>query len=151
MHLAWHHVTISSMALIEWDDSLKLGIAVVDRQHERLIGIINRLNEATIEGRGADVISGILDELIIYTATHFRMEEKYFAQFEYPDAEEHKHEHDALIEKVNAFANDYQKAVLSSRSDLAKELLQFLQIWWRYHMMETDAKFVTLFKERGLT
>jgi hemerythrin len=139
------------MALIEWDNNLKLGVAVVDRQHERLVGIINRLNEAMIEGRGADVISGILDELIIYTATHFSMEEKYFAQFEYPDAEEHKREHDALIEKVNAFANDFQNALDSSRSDLARELLQFLKTWWRYHMMETDSKFVTLFKERGLT
>ena len=138
------------MSLIEWNDSLKLGIAVVDRQHERLVGIINRLHEATMDGRGADVIGEILDELIIYTATHFSMEEKYFAQFEYADAEEHKREHDALIEKVSAFANDFERALGSSRSDLARELLQFLQIWWRYHMMETDSKFVTLFKERGL-
>jgi len=138
------------MALIEWDNSLKLGIAVVDRQHERLVGIINRLHEATMEGRGTEVIGGIIDELIIYTATHFSMEEKYFAQFEYPDAEEHKREHDALIEKVSAFASDFEKALRSSRSDLAEELLQFLKIWWRYHMMETDSKFVALFKEKGL-
>jgi hemerythrin len=139
------------MALIEWNDSLKLGIAVVDRQHERLVGIINRLHAATMEGRGRDVISEIMDELIIYTATHFSMEEKYFAQFDYPDAEEHKREHDALIEKVSAFASDFEKTPRNFRSALAKELLQFLQIWWRYHMMETDSKFVTLFKERGLT
>ena len=142
---------MANMALIEWDNSLKLGVAVVDRQHERLIGIINRLHEAMMEGRGTDVISEILDELIIYTATHFSMEEKYFAQFEYPDAEEHKREHDALIEKVSAFASDFDKAARSSRSALATELLQFLQIWWRYHMMETDSKFVALFKEKGLT
>jgi len=138
------------MSLIEWNDCLKLGIAVVDRQHERLVGIINRLHEATMEGRGADVIGEIMDELIIYTATHFSMEEKYFAQFEYADAEEHKREHDALIEKVSAFANEFETALRGSRSDLAKELLQFLQIWWRYHMMETDSKFVALFKEKGL-
>jgi len=139
------------MALFEWNDSLKLGIAVVDRQHERLVGIINRLHEATMEGRGTDVISEIMDELIIYTATHFSMEEKYFAQYDYPDAEEHKREHEALIEKVAAFANDFEKAPRSARSALAKELLQFLQLWWRFHMMETDSKFVTLFKEKGLT
>src|SRR5471030_1293118 len=139
------------MALFEWNDSLKLGIAVVDRQHERLVGIINRLHEATMEGRGTDIIGEIMDELIIYTATHFSMEEKYFDQFDYPDAEEHKREHEALIEKVAAFANDFEKAPRSARSALAKELLQFLQLWWRFHMMETDSKFVTLFKEKGLT
>jgi len=139
------------MALIEWNDSLRLGIEVIDRQHERLVGIVNRLHEATMEGRGSDVIGEIMDELIIYTATHFRMEEKYFAQFEYADAEEHKQEHDALIEKVTAFTESFEKALGSSKSALAAELLQFLQIWWRFHMMETDSKFVALFKERGLT
>ena len=139
------------MALIEWDDSLKLGIAVVDRQHERLVGLINQMHEAVVEGRGTEVIGEILDELIIYTATHFSMEEKYFAQFEYADAEEHKLEHNALIEKVSALAADFENAPNSSRSIQAKELLQFLQIWWRYHMMETDSKFVTLFKQKGLT
>jgi hemerythrin len=113
------------MALIEWNDSLKLGIAVVDRQHERLVAIINRLHEATIEGRGTDVISEILDELIIYTATHFRMEEKYFAQFEYPDAEEHKREHDALIEKVSAFANDFEKTLPSSSQSWPRNCCSF--------------------------
>src|SRR5665647_998347 len=97
------------MALIDWNDGLKLGVAVVDRQHKRLIGILNRLHEATVEARGADVISEILDELIVYTATHFSLEEKYFAEFGYPDAEEHKLEHAALIEKVSAFVNDFEK------------------------------------------
>jgi len=138
------------MALIEWNDSLKLGVAVVDRQHERLIGIINRLYEATTEGRGADVIGEIMDELIIYTATHFKMEEKYFAEFNYADAEEHKREHGALIEKVGAFVDEIEHAPAASRPALARELLQFLQIWWRYHMMDTDSKFVALFREKGL-
>ena len=138
------------MALIEWNDSLKLGVAVVDRQHERLIGIINRLYEATTEGRGADVIGEIMDELIIYTATHFKMEEKYFAEFNYADAEEHKREHEALIENVGAFVDEFEHASAASRPALARELLQFLQIWWRYHMMDTDSKFVALFREKGL-
>ena len=139
------------MSLIEWDDSLKLGIAVVDRQHERLVELINQFHEAVIEGRGTEVIGEILDELIIYTVTHFIMEEKYFAEFDYPDAEEHKLEHNALIEKVSDLAAELEKAPSDSRSVQAEELLQFLKIWWRYHMMETDSKFVALFKERGLT
>jgi hemerythrin len=138
------------MALIEWNDSLKLGVAVVDQQHERLIGILNRLHEATAEGRAAQIISEIIDELIIYTATHFSMEEKYFAQFEYEDAEEHQEEHAALIARVNAFANEYENSAPGSRAGLARQLLEFLGIWWRYHMLETDAKFVALFHEKGL-
>lgn len=138
------------MALIKWDDSLKLGIAVVDRQHQHLIEIINRLHEAVVDGKGADVVSGILDELIVYTATHFKTEEKYFAEFEYEDAEEHKREHDALIQKVSDFADHFDSVLREGKSDPARELLDFLKIWWRYHMMETDSKFVALFKQKGL-
>jgi hemerythrin len=53
------------MALIEWQDSLRLGIAVVDRQHERIVGIVNPLSEAVALCRGSDVIGEIMDELII--------------------------------------------------------------------------------------
>ena len=139
------------MALIEWNDSLKLGIEVVDHQHERLIDIINRLHDATVHGTGAEVVDEILDELIIYTATHFSMEEKYFAQFAYADAEEHKQEHDALIAKVSDFADELEHAEPAARAALVEELMQFMKIWWRYHMMETDSKFVALFKQKGLT
>ena len=138
------------MALIEWNDSLRLGVEVVDHQHERLIGIINRLHDATEHGRGAEVVSEILDELIVYTATHFSMEEKYFAQFSYADAEEHKQEHDALIAKVGDFANALESAEPGARDALVGELMQFMKIWWRYHMLETDSKFVALFKQKGL-
>jgi len=137
------------MALIEWDDSLQSGIAVVDRQNERLVGLINRLHEATLEGRGADVISETIDELIIYTATHFSLEEEYFARFEYLDTEQHKREHDALIKRVNEFAINFTRESHSSRSALANELLQFLKMWWQYHVLETDLKFISLFNKRA--
>jgi len=139
------------MALIEWNDSLRLGINVVDHQHERLVSIINRLHDATVQGTGAEVVSEILDELFIYTATHFSTEEKYFTQFAYADAEDHKQEHDALIAKVSDFANALEHAEPAARAALVEELMQFMKIWWRYHMMETDSKFVALFKQKGLT
>jgi hemerythrin len=136
------------MALINWDDSLRLGVAEVDQQHENIIRIVNRLDDATREGRGAEVISQILVELIIYTATHFSTEEKYFAQLGYPDAETHKDEHAELTAKVSAFANEFNSGLPSSRLTLPTELLHFLGIWWRYHILQTDLKFVKLFNER---
>jgi len=138
------------MALIEWNDGLKLGVTTIDRQHQRLIGIANRLEDAVKQGLGPDVISETMDDLIIYTASHFSMEEEYFALFDYADAEEHKLEHAALIEKVKTFAANYHESAGTNGPAFAEEMLQFLGIWLRYHMLETDAKFVKLFKERGL-
>ena len=135
------------MPLITWEDGLTLGVAEIDQQHERIIRIVNRLEDATREGRAAEILSDILDELIIHTVTHFSTEEKYFAQFGYPDADAHKKEHAALIEKVNTFANDFNKRPAHGRFALARELLDFLKIWFSCHVLETDIKFVKLFRE----
>ena len=138
------------MALITWNDGLSVGLPEIDRQHKNLISIINDLDEATRAGKAKDVVSKVLDDLIIYTATHFRMEEKYFAQFEYADSKAHKEEHAALIEKVNSIEADLNSASEGRRLAIAAELMSFLGIWWNYHILETDMKYAKLAHEKGL-
>ncbi|MEO8410674.1 MAG: bacteriohemerythrin, partial [Propionivibrio sp.] len=104
----------------------------------------------TQAGHGSDVISEILDRLIIYTATHFRTEEGYFVQFEYAESEEHKLEHATFIEKVAKFSADLNRGSEEGRRAVAGELMNFLELWWKYHILETDMKYAKLFKERGL-
>ncbi len=139
------------MALLNWKDDLRLGFAEIDRDHQTLIRMINRLEEAIKAKKGNSVISQILDDLIFYTATHFGTEERYFDEFGYPDAELHKKEHAACIEMVEKFANDFNKGLAGGGQELAEELLGFLCIWWKYHIQETDAKYVDLFGKKGLT
>jgi hemerythrin len=138
------------MALIAWSDSLCMGLPEIDRQHRKLIGMINQLDEATRAGEGKNVISEILDELIIYSATHFRMEEKYFDQFGYADSEIHKQEHAALAEKVDNFAAELNSADGDRLRAVIAELTAFLGMWWKYHLLETDMKYAKLFREKGL-
>jgi len=136
------------MARIIWSDRLRIGVPEVDQQHERLIGIMNRLYQAHDAGRGAEAISEILDELIIYTATHFSIEEGYFSEFGYADAPAHIEEHRALTRKVDSYINRFNGN--GATADLIEELLDFLSIWWRYHILDTDIKFVGLFRSRGV-
>ena len=138
------------MTLIAWDDHLCMGLPEIDRQHMKLIGMINHLDEETRAGKGRDAISQILDDLIIYSATHFRMEEKYFDQFGYADAEEHKQEHAALAEKVSKFAAELNGADESRVQAILVELMNFLSIWWKYHILDTDMKYAKLFREKGV-
>jgi hemerythrin len=103
------------MAPIVWNDSLSVGVAEIDRQHKKLIAMINELDNAMTAGRGKDVMGEIVDGLIIYTATHFRTEEKYFAQFEYRDAEIHRKEHADFIGKVAEFNAEIGRASCRER------------------------------------
>lgn len=138
------------MVFVSWTDNLSVGVAEIDQQHKKLIGVINELDDATRAGKGSDVVSKILDDLIIYTVTHFRTEEKYFARFEYADSEEHKVEHATFIEKVAKFSAALNSGTEDSRREVTEELMGFLELWWKYHILETDMKYAKLFRERGL-
>ncbi|MGI6102630.1 MAG: hypothetical protein ACOYET_09155 [Bacillota bacterium] len=39
------------MALIQWSDELSVGVRELDAQHQRLIQMINELNEAMLQGK----------------------------------------------------------------------------------------------------
>ena len=139
------------MALIVWNERFSVGVAEIDRQHKKLMAMINDLREAVDAGRVKDVISQFLDDLIIYTATHFKTEEKYFIQFGYQDGEAHKEEHAVCIKMVTKFAQDFNNEMQGEKlAALSEEIVGFLVIWWKYHILETDLKYAAFFKEKGL-
>jgi hemerythrin len=55
------------------------------------------------------VIRNILDDLIIYTGTHFNVEEKYFAQFAYPDAQARTKQHLTCIDMAEKISMKFHK------------------------------------------
>jgi len=139
------------MAHIVWNEKFSVGVAEIDRQHMRMMNLINALDEAANSGRGKDALSKILDELILYTATHFRTEEKYFDQFEYPEGDLHKDEHAVCIKMVTKFVRDFNTEIQGEKLRvLTEELISFLGIWWKYHILETDVKYAGFFKDKGL-
>jgi hemerythrin len=135
------------MALIDWNDGLSVKVSEIDLQHKKLIVLINELNEAMKQGKGLDSVGKIVDNLISYTATHFQTEEKYFAKFGYPDADAHKKEHTAFVQKVTDFKVGFEKRKLS----LTIEVMNFMSDWLRKHIKGTDKKYTQLFNEKGLT
>ena len=78
------------MGFITWSDDWALGIKKIDIQHQKLIQIINDLNDAMREGHGKDKLGTTLQELYLYTQYHFREEENSFAAVAYPDADMHR-------------------------------------------------------------
>lgn len=134
------------MALVTWSDSLSVNVAEIDQQHRNLIAMINELNDAMKQGKGKDVLGQIVNRLISYTATHFKTEETYFAQFGYPDMENHKKEHAAFVRKVLSFKEGFEKKELS----LTIEVMRFLSDWLKKHIMGTDKRYTRFFNEMGL-
>ena len=134
------------MALIKWNDSFSVGVVEIDLQHQKLVALINDLNEAMLQARGKTVLTRILNELVSYTVVHFGTEEKYFEKYQYPYTMSHKKEHCAFIEKVGSFKADFQ----SDKVGLSLEVMSFLSEWLQNHIKGTDKKYSAFFNKNGL-
>jgi hemerythrin len=134
------------MALIQWSDSLSVNIVEIDKQHQKLIGMINELNDAMRQGKGKDILGKILNGLIVYTGTHFKTEEVYFDKFGYPDANNHKKEHSDFVAKVSEFKDGFEKG----KRGLSIEIMVFLSDWLQTHIKGVDKKYAPFLNEKGL-
>lgn len=134
------------MAFIEWNSNLSVKIAAIDEQHQKLIAMINELNNAMALGKGKEVVSKIINGLVSYATSHFSTEEKYFDQFKYPETLTHKKEHADFVKKVGEFQEKFNKGMAA----LTLEIMQFLKDWLVKHIQGTDKKYSSFFNEKGL-
>jgi len=134
------------MALIQWNDSLSVNVVEIDKQHQKLVGMINDLNEAMRQGKGKDILGKIVNGLISYAGTHFKTEEKYFDQFGYPEANSHKKEHSDFVAKVSEFKDGFEKGKIT----LSIEVMNFLSDWLRNHIKGVDRNYGPFFNAKGL-
>lgn len=134
------------MAVIQWSNDLSVNIAEIDRQHQKLVAMINDLSDAMRQGKGKDILGRTLNELIDYAATHFKTEENYFDQFKYPATISHKKEHTDFTRKVTDFKQGFE----SGKIGLSVEVMSFLGDWLRGHIKGVDQKYSSFFNEKGL-
>lgn len=134
------------MALIDWNADFSVNVAEIDNQHQKLVGMINQLNDAMKQRKGKDVLGAIINNLFAYTATHFETEEKYFTQLHYPDTDNHKELHRNFVKKVSEFKNGHDGGQVA----LTVEVMRFLKDWLSSHIQGADRKYAPWFNERGL-
>lgn len=125
------------MALMTWTEDFSVRIESIDKQHQRLIELINELHEAMLSGTTRDSIGYILTSLIDYTKSHFAYEEGLFEHSEYPDVAAHKAAHAALTEKVVAL----QTSFAAGEAVMGMDVMSFLKDWLTGHIMGTDKKY----------
>ncbi len=132
--------------MITWNSSLSVNVAEIDAQHQRLVKMINELNDAMRIGKSKEILGNIVKGLIAYVRVHFSTEEKYFAQFQYPETAAHQQEHETFSRKVDDFAKKFQKGQLG----LSIELMDFLSDWLGKHIQGSDKKYSSCFNTNGL-
>lgn len=134
------------MALVVWNDNFSVNVAEIDRQHQKLIAIINELDDAIKANHTNEAIGHVLAELLDYTKTHFAYEENLLFSNGYEMFPPHKAEHDALAEKV-VFMVDIFAQGQSIDSSL---LMNFLKMWIEEHILEIDKKYSAHLNSKGV-
>ncbi|MBI2418898.1 MAG: hemerythrin family protein [Ignavibacteriales bacterium] len=134
------------MALVDWKEIYKVNIIEVDNQHKKLVELINSLHDALKIGKGKEVLSKVLSELVDYTVYHFATEEKYFDTYEYPETAIHKKQHCDLVEQVAAL----QKKFESGEKVLTMDVMNFLRDWLHDHIVGSDKNFGPYLNGKGV-
>lgn len=134
------------MPRIEWNDSLKLGVTKIDKQHEKLIGLINDLYDACTQNKAQDVVDEIVSEAHDYIDYHFTTEQRLMEEHDYPDLGDHIDEHDDYIVQ----SSDHLMASQEGESGLADDVLDYLTGWWKTHINGTDRKLAKFLQDRGV-
>lgn len=126
------------MALIEWRDEFRIGIADVDYEHESLIALINQLYEALGERRGREAVLDFLGEIHARIAAHFALEERIMREAGYDQYEAHKADHERLLDDIRDIMDDYEAG--AEIDDVDAELARRLEAWFGVHFRTHDAR-----------
>jgi hemerythrin len=118
------------------DDTLTVGIEEIDDDHNKLVNLLNILNHSITEGAATDYIEAVLDELINCTVWHFSHEERLMLKYGYDGYEEHRTEHQDLINS----ARELKKKFIQMRQLDKKEDLAFLERWLTEHILVADTR-----------
>lgn len=135
------------MPLIEWNDSIKIGLWTIDIQHERWVSLMNILHEAMLRGRGKDVLENTLSEAINYTRTHFSEEEALMLEHQYSKYDQHKAIHEAFMTELLELQSKYQRSLVP----ISIEVMNSMKHWLVSHIRGADRGYVTFLKSKGVS
>ncbi len=121
---------------IVWSKILSVGIDEIDEDHRKLVSLFNMLNHAVTDRESPDYLAAILDELINCTAWHFSHEERLMLKYRYDGIDEHKAEHQDLINT----AKELQQQILQADKPVAEENIVTLERWLTEHIFTTDMR-----------
>lgn len=135
----------SKQRLLRWESKYDLGVAEADRQHKKMLDMMNDVHIRSAKSRDNSSIAQALDALIEYTAVHFHWEEELFDGYGYPKSEQHKNDHKKLLNELR----DHQKKIqVGDKGQIDAEMLK-LNDWLVKHILHADSDYASYIANKG--
>ena len=123
-----------------FDESMKIGVAQLDEQHEELFARAEVLRRALQRGIG---VRADLEETVVFLADyvrqHFADEDRLMRQVGFPQLERQRSEHRACVEHVGALVRDVADDACDAL-DSAFRVWSFSVDWMTDHILGSDGE-----------
>lgn len=125
------------MPLMVWDTKYSVGVDAMDAQHQKWFGILNRLHDAMMAGKGREVQEAVMAEMVAYTRTHFLQEELLLKSKGFPNLPQHREKHVAFTKEVQ----ELEAKLLGGAAVLTVDVMNSMKNWLRSHILAEDTKY----------
>ena len=125
------------MPIMEWDNSLDVGVTAMNDEHKQILDAMNRIFDATQAGGTGDEINRLVERLGAVCVRHFADEENYMASIGFPGQRNHKLIHEDLLDRYGKYAAQIKAA--GGRAD--QGFFHFLRHWLQSHIKGIDVKY----------
>lgn len=126
-----------------WTDEISLGIDILDRDHQAIVSLLNRVTRGSFGDTDPEEVIG---ELIAYSHYHFQREEQAMETFGYPDLEAHCNLHQELEAQVSDLADTWRN---NRDPEIFCKLRKLLRDWLIDHITNDDAEMAEYANKNG--
>ncbi len=136
------NASVRPVPFIVWAPRYELGDSIIDRQHQRIVNVINRLHAARRVGIDQVTLQKVLNALADYTRTHFLHEEEVLIEVRYTDLVAHRRLHTDMMQTTMDICDNIGPNI----DELAQDVLEFLRDWWTDHICKQDRLYMAHLK-----
>ena len=124
------------MPLLEWKTEYSVGNTAIDHEHQQMILQINLLYEQLFDPQDGGNIEAVLGEIHADISAHFALEERLMREAGYPEYEDHKNDHEELLDQIL----DLMDGFYADPKTGQKLLRTHLSDWFGRHFSSFDAR-----------
>lgn len=122
------------MSRLVWKDEYSVGDAEIDKQHQDLFALIDRLEDHDLD---VSAMAVTFEKLDIYVREHFRDEEELLKACGYGDLDSHLRQHDEFREWLDTAKASFKSDNLDNVT-VGHNLQVFLRDWLLSHILHAD-------------
>ena len=125
------------MPRVEWRDDFATGVASIDHEHRAMVGLLNLIFEKLETEADREAVADFLGEVHARIAAHFALEEQIMRQKEYDHYQDHKSDHERLLDDIRDIMDAHEDDTYAERKHVFADRLQG---WFVEHFKTRDAR-----------